>query len=56
MGLAYEIAIGIGEVLRIDDINDSPKDPRFYKGITSVEGWEPSLSLTPRQMDQFLMN
>ena len=48
MGLAYEIAIGIREVLRIDDIDDSPKDPRFYKGITLVEGWKPSLSLIPR--------
>jgi hypothetical protein len=46
MGVAKEIAAGIGEVLGVDESNDGIKDPRFCVGLPSGGGWEHSVQVT----------
>jgi hypothetical protein len=46
MGVAQEIAAGIGEVLGTEDANDSLKDPRFCVGLSAGGGWEQSVVVT----------
>jgi hypothetical protein len=46
MGVAKEIAAGIGEVLGVDESNDGIKDPRFCVGLPSGGGWEHSIQVT----------
>jgi hypothetical protein len=46
IGVAQEIAAGIGEILGADESNDGIKDPRFCVGLHVGGGWEPSIVVT----------
>lgn len=43
MGVAKEIALGLREVLGIDESNDGIKDLRFCVGLSTGGGWEHSV-------------